>query len=331
MNTIQLPSNTSALIEAVNTAFDPAARAAQPFQQPAKLQRQHYGQQQVVGRVTSFKPGPRRPAARPAPARPAARPASATPLLTDQGAKQLVITALQKTLEFLSGQPEDIRNAALERLVVGTSPTGFATINEVKISSIEGLRDLINSVHRLNTVKTFDRGNRYLFFFAVPRDVEAYAGEVKMSSLATFYAGKDQKERMLFSLAERAKAAYQADLAAGKNPTPPPEGPKPYVETTVPGTGSKWGRWMTLMLSGCRTDAVLMNVVGPKGVQQEYKPVTINTNCPMHKARTITFVVDIPSGQLIAWQPGRYVAEMTAAQKTDRVILTSGDTTEEES
>lgn len=73
-----------------------------------------------------------------------------------------------------------------------------------------------------------------------------------------------------------------------------------------------------------------MPVITPKGLKREFRPVLINRKAPLHRARTLTFVVDADSKQLLAWQAGRYVADMTPAQRMDRVILASGDVTDEE-
>jgi hypothetical protein len=241
--------------------------------------------------------------------------------ITESQARQLVVNGLGEALRHISQLEEPDRTKQLQLLVNGASATGFVTTaTGVRVASVEGLRSLIYSLHRLTTAKTYDHGNRLLFFFAVPRGWSAYAGDVKLDPLVRYYERKDA------ALAEKRRnwELIRDAVAAGQAKELPPEVP-PVVYTKVPGTGSEWGPWVTLLRNGTKPDFIEMPVVTAEGVQRELKPVLVNENAPLHQARTITFVVDAKSGRLLAWQAGRYVADMTPAQRMERVILASGE------
>ena len=254
-----------------------------------------------------------------APRRPFVPPPQFT--ITDGDAKRAITEGLAESLRVISQLDEPHRTSQLQALVRGASLTGYVTTaRDQRVDSVDGLRALIYAIHRMTTAKVFDRGNKHLFFFAVPRGWFAYAGDVKTDSLVKFYQKKDQ--RMLDE--------WQKQLAAVPPGTPPPVEPPQVKLTRVPGTGSEHGPWVTLLRSGTHPDFILMPVIGPNGVQMEYKPVLINVNAPLHRARTLTFVVDQNSHRLLAWQAGRYVSEMTPAQRMDRIILAGNLTTDED-
>lgn len=244
--------------------------------------------------------------------------------ITDGDAKRLITNGLTESLRAISQLEEPQRTEELQALVRGSSLTGFVqTVRNQRVDSVDGLRALIFAIHRMTTAKVFDHGSKHLFFFAVPRGWLAFAGDVKTDSLVRFYLRKDRK-----LAADRAawEKARDAAIAAGQ-PVPPEVPTVNY--TTVPGTNTKWGPWVTLLRKGTHPDYLEMPVIGPNGVQREFKPVMVNENAPLHKARTLTFVVDTKTGRLLAWQAGRYVSDMTPAQRMDRVIL-AGDVTSDE-
>lgn len=247
------------------------------------------------------------------------------PAITAAEARRLILNGLTNTLKAASQLPEAERAKSLEQLLRGSSHTGFVqTTAGVRVNSVEGLRSLIMALHRMTTAKVFGHNSKQLFFFTVPRGWLAYAGDVKVDSLVRFYLRKDRKLEEARLAWEKAK---DAAIAAGQ--PVPPEVPAPQY-TAVPGTNTKWGPWVTLLRNGTHPDFIEMLVPGPDGPQRELKPVLVNENAPLHKARTLTFVVDTKTGQLVAWQAGRYVADMTPAQRADRVILAGGAPTEEE-
>ena len=254
------------------------------------------------------------------------QPAGDAPAITELQAKRMIVDGLTTTLRHLSSLGEAERVDGLKTLVRGTSPTGFVqTMRGVKVDSIEGLRSLSLALHRLTTVKTFANGSKLLFFFAVPRGWVAYAGEVKVDPLVRYYLGKDRKAAAVFAAWEKRK------LEAETSGQPFTEVMPPTVPPLVkdPHTGTEWGGWVQALRKGTKVDFVKMPVMGPSGVKEEFKAILVNDLVPLHRARTLTFVVDKASGRLEAWQSGRFIAGMTPSQRMDRVLLTSGEITDE--
>lgn len=253
--------------------------------------------------------------------------APAGPVISEQAAKQMVVNGLGETLRHISQLPDEAeRVRALQALLAGSSLTGFIRTNRgQRVDSVEALRFLINALTHMTTAKTFDGGRKHLFFFSVPRGWAAYAGDVRVDPLVRFYAKKDRKNAQLHA---DWKKAHEAAIAAGTPPPPAPPELRPNV--TVETTGSVWGSWVNILRKSMEVDFIEMPVVTNSGVKREYRPVLINRAAPLHRARTLTFVISAENGQLLAWQPGRYIADMTPAQRMDRVILASGEVTEEE-
>lgn len=271
------------------------------------------------GRITSVRPAPRGPAQHRPGFNPA--PAQASDVMTDTVAKGLIVAGLQLAVQHISTLPEGGREAELKALVAGTSKTGFVTTSRdgQKVTTLEGLRSLVFATHRLTTAKLFDRGDKHLFFFSMPRGWSAYAGEVKYDSVLRYYAKKDREAKKLWL--ERSTASGYVH----------PEGfPPGYVEETDPFTGVVAGPYVRMFQKGTYVRSVLLEVSTPRGPRQEWRPRLVNINAPLHRARTLTFVVDKASGRLLAWQPGRYVADMSPTAISDRVILASGDTSDDE-
>lgn len=243
-------------------------------------------------------------------------------------AKRLIIDGLAETLRQLSQLPEDERRDKLSALVRGSSLTGFVRTNRgQRVDSIDALRSLVYALNHLTVTKTFDNGNRLLFFFTVPRGYRAYAGEVRLDPLIRYYLKKDRK---LQTARQEWLRLRDAAVAAGQDlSTLPPEVAEPQGFVVTP-NGSKHGPWVHLVLDSTKLDVIETPVVTPHGVKMEFSGILINNKVPMHQARTLTFVVDQPTRQLVAWQSGRYVAEMTPTQRAQRVILSSGDTIEDE-
>ncbi len=246
--------------------------------------------------------------------------------ISEYEAKRLVLNGLAETLRVISQLPDEAeRVQRLNALIAGSSLTGFVKTNRgQRVDSIDGLRSLISALHTMTTAKTFDGGRRHLFFFSVPRGWLAYAGDVRVDPLVRFYQKKDRK-----AFAARAEWEKARDAAIASNQPVPPE-VQPHKEIKVEPTGSTWGTWVNLLRTSTELDFLEMPVITPKGVKREFRPVLINRKAPLHRARTLTFVVDAETKQLLAWQAGRYVADMTPAQRMDRVILASGDVTDEE-
>lgn len=255
----------------------------------------------------------------------AVQPAPTTPAINEYEAKRMILHGLGETLRVISQLPEEERVERLNNLIAGSSLTGFVRTNRgQRVESIDGLRSLISALHTMTTAKTFDGGRRHLFFFAVPRGWLAYAGDVRVDPLVRFYQKKDRR-----AFAARAEWEKARDAAIAAGTEVPPEVPA-HKEVSISPTGSSWGTWVNLLRASTEVDFLEMPVITPKGVKREFRPVLINRKAPLHRARTLTFVVDAESKQLLAWQAGRYVADMTPAQRTDRVILASGDVTDEE-
>ena len=246
--------------------------------------------------------------------------------VSEYEAKRLILNGLAETLRVISQLPDEAeRVQRLNALIAGSSLTGFVNTNRgQRVDSIDGLRSLISALHTMTTAKTFDGGRRHLFFFSVPRGWLAYAGDVRVDPLVRFYQKKDRK-----AFAARAEWEKARDAAIASNQPVPPE-VQPHKEIKVEPTGSTWGTWVNLLRTSTELDFLEMPVITPKGVKREFRPVLINRKAPLHRARTLTFVVDAETRQLLAWQAGRYVADMTPAQRMDRVILASGDVTDEE-
>lgn len=238
----------------------------------------------------------------------------------------MILNGLAETLRGISQLPDEAeRVQRLNALIAGSSLTGFVKTNrEQRVNSVDGLRSLICALHTMTTAKTFDNGRRHLFFFSVPRGWQAYAGDVRVDPLVRFYQKKDRK-----AFAARAEWEKARDAAIAGNQPVPPEVP-PHKAIKVEPTGSTWGTWVNLLRTSMEVDFLEMPVITPHGVKREFRSVLINRKAPLHRARTLTFVVDAESKQLLAWQSGRYVADMTPAQRMDRVILASGDITDEE-
>ncbi|RTL07766.1 hypothetical protein EKK58_01075 [Candidatus Dependentiae bacterium] len=253
------------------------------------------------------------------------QPAAGAPAINEYDAKRMILNGLGETLRGISQLPEADRVDRLNALIAGSSLTGFVKTNRgQRVDSVDGLRSLISALHTMTTAKTFDGGRRHLFFFAVPRGWLAYAGDVRVDPLVRFYQKKDRR-----AFAARAEWEKARDAAIAAGTEVPPE-VQPHKEIPVSPTGSSWGTWVNLLRASTEVDFLEMPVITPKGVKREFRPVLINRKAPLHRARTLTFVVDAESKQLLAWQAGRYVADMTPAQRMDRVILASGDVTDEE-
>lgn len=253
---------------------------------------------------------------------PASKPVS---LINDYEAKRMILNGLGETLRAISQQPEADRVDSLNTLIAGSSLTGFVQTNRgQRVDSVDGLRSLISALHTMTTAKTFDGGRRHLFFFSVPRGWLAYAGDVRVDPLVRFYLKKDRKAHAARADWEKAR---DAAIAGGTAVPPEPSTPK---DVSVEPTGSTWGFWTNTLRTSMEVDFLEMPVITPKGLKREFRPVIINRKAPLHRARTLTFVVDVETKQLVAWQAGRYVTDMTPAQRTDRVILASGDVTDEE-
>lgn len=248
------------------------------------------------------------------------------PAISEYDAKRMILGGLAETLRVISQLPEEAeRTRRLNALIAGSSLTGFVKTNRgQRVDSFEGLRALILALHTMTTAKTFDSGRRHLFFFSVPRGWLAYAGDVRVDPLVRFYLKKD---RQAFAARANWEKARDAALASGQ--PVPPEVPE-HKTLVVEPTGSRWGTWVNILRTGTEADFLEMPVITPKGVKREYRAVLINRKAPLHRARTLTFVVDSETKQLFAWQAGRYVADMTPAQRMDRVILASGDVPDEE-
>lgn len=247
--------------------------------------------------------------------------------ISNYEAKRIVLNGLGETLKHISQLPNEAdRVEQLNNLIRGSSLTGFVrtAARDQRVDSIDGLRSLITALHTLTTAKDFDNGRKQLFFFSVPRGWLAYAGDVRVDPLVRYYAKKDRKAAQA-----RAEWLKARDAAVAANSPVPPEAPE-VKEIPVEPTGSRWGSWVNVLRTGTEVDFLELPVITPTGIKKEFRPVLINRNAPMHRARTLTFVVDTASKRLLAWQAGRYVADMTPAQRMDRVILASGDTTDEE-
>lgn len=254
-----------------------------------------------------------------------AKPQTSAPqaLVNPREARMKIQEGLKRTLAAFSQLPQEERDKQLERLLRGASHTGFVTTaTKKRVQTLDDLRLLIAALNRVTAVKLFGNAAKQLFFFTVPRGWLAYAGDVKVNSLVRYYQRKDKKMAA-------ARAAWEkARDEAITNGTPvPPEAPE-VKYTKVAGSGTEWGPWVTLLRNGTRPDFIEMLVPSANGVQREFKPVLVNENAPLQRARTLTFVIDVKTGVLDAWQAGRFVAEMSPAQRMDRVIL-AGDTPEE--
>ncbi len=249
---------------------------------------------------------------------------SARPENFEAQGKHMVLAGLQKAQQELSQQGEPARSEMVSQLVAGSSQTGFVRIckSNRRITTMEDLRGLIVALGRPTSHRVFGTDGKLLLFFAVPRGYMAFAGEVRWDALFRSYLKKDKAIAVARANWEKAR---DAAVAAG---TPvPPEAPE-YKETQIPGTDQKWGGWVTTLLNGTRVTSVSLPVMSQGLLVHEFHPVLVNTNAPLQQARTLTFVLDRQTGKLEAWQPGRFFANMTPAQRTDRVILASGETVE---
>lgn len=255
------------------------------------------------------------------------QPGNAPVRISNYDAKRIVINGLSETLKHISQLPDEAdRVEQLNALIRGSSLTGFVrtAARDQRVVSIDGLRSLITALHTLTTAKDFDGGRKQLFFFSVPRGWLAYAGDVRVDPLVRYYAKKDRK-----AVAARNDWLKARDAAIAGGLAVPPE-VADTKEIVVSPTGSRWGSWVNILRTGTEVDFLELPVITPTGLKKEFRPVLINRNAPMHRARTLTFVVDTATKRLLAWQAGRYVADMTPAQRMDRVILASGETTDEE-
>ena len=244
------------------------------------------------------------------------------PQLSEVQAKSQLVAALAASLAYFKTLPEDEAKAAEAALVKGTCPTGFVkTIRDGKrVDTAAGLQSLIYAVNHLNTTKTFGRGNSLLFFFSVPKGWSAYAGTVMFDRMSKHYAKLDRK----------LKRAWEAKLDAGY--VLPPDTRPEYYEEVDAFSNQAFGPLERKFIETTRVKSKRSKLPpgpGEDGAPRKL-PRLVNDYVPMHLARTITFVIDKSTGRLTAWQPGRYIADMTEEQLWDRVTLTSGDTIDED-
>lgn len=248
-------------------------------------------------------------------------------LPTEDAAKRLIINGLSRKLNALSLLPEEEKQAEIAALVRGTSLTGFVKIarNDERVDTVEKLRHLLNALYTMKgRPKVFDRGNKYLFFFAIPRGWVAYAGEVKTDAIMRYYEKRDVRKKVQWN-----KRLAEAAADPTKPITPEEEqavGYKEYSNAPLPGAV---GYWVNLLQTTTHYVGVKMPVYTSEGEQMVYHPVPVNHIFPLHQARTLTFVVEKSTGQLLAWQPSRYTDDMTPAMRMDRVILASNETTDD--
>ena len=271
----------------------------------------------VCGRVTSLGP-------KPAPPQP-----PTWNRITAQEAKKMIQDGLEVSLKYFSTLPVKDREARINALIKGSSPTGFvirgdhridanaevlAVEPDKHIKTLNELQSLIAGLFAMATEpKVFDRGSKYLFFFQVPRGWLGYAGEVKADSLLNYYLDLDVQ----------LKKNWEKRLLTE------PQGPNEhagYWETLYEPDGKMYGPMTSALLRGLKMKPVEYSSYGP-GSRVEKRFVIVSTNVPHRRAHTLSFAIDRNTRQLIAWQPGRYAADMTPQQQQDRVVIASGELT----